>query len=46
MCLVENRKVQDWKKVKRNVKGGAEMEGAAMKRNKPLVLKLFLKEDN
>eukprot|EP00957_Ditylum_brightwellii_P095152 7247390-Ditylum_brightwellii.AAC.1 len=46
MCLVENGKVQDWKNVKRNVRECAEMEAVAMKRDKYLVLKSFLKEDN
>jgi hypothetical protein len=46
MCMVEKGQVQDWKKVKRNVRECAEMEGVATKINKPLVLKLFLKEDN
>eukprot|EP00957_Ditylum_brightwellii_P160752 12238418-Ditylum_brightwellii.AAC.1 len=44
--MVKNRKVQDWNKVKRNVRECAEIEGAATKRNKPLVLKSFLKEDD
>ena len=44
--MVEKGKVQDWKKVKRNVRECAEMEGVTTKKNKSLVLKLFLKEDN
>eukprot|EP00957_Ditylum_brightwellii_P100034 7623881-Ditylum_brightwellii.AAC.1 len=46
MCLMENGKVKDWNKVKRNMREHAEMEGAITKSNKPLVLKLVLKEDN
>eukprot|EP00957_Ditylum_brightwellii_P096340 7337912-Ditylum_brightwellii.AAC.1 len=43
---MEKGKVKDWKKAKRNVRGCAEVESVATKSNKPMVLKLFLNEDN
>eukprot|EP00957_Ditylum_brightwellii_P101761 7755717-Ditylum_brightwellii.AAC.1 len=45
MCQVEKGKAFSWSKVKRNVRECAKVEGATTKSNKPLVLKLFLKED-
>eukprot|EP00957_Ditylum_brightwellii_P158684 12077680-Ditylum_brightwellii.AAC.1 len=44
--MVEKGQVQDWKKLNKNVRECAEMEGVATKKNKPLVLKLLLKDDN